>query len=92
MALQRHGAMGTIFDHPYAPSTLGSVLRAFTFGHVRQLDAVASRVLCGLAPAERLSSSRRAGCSATRRRAMLATLGELKTLRPGRATEQLDAR
>ena len=33
----------------YAPSTLGSFLRAFTFGHVRQLDAVASRFLTGLA-------------------------------------------
>jgi len=49
MALLRHGAMGTIFDHPYAPSTLGSFLRAFTFTHVRQLDAVAARVLSGLA-------------------------------------------
>lgn len=45
----RHGAMGTVFDRPYAPSTLGSFLRMFTFGHVRQLDAVASRVLCSLA-------------------------------------------
>ena len=33
----------------YAPSTLGSFLRAFTFGHVRQLDAVASRFLSRLA-------------------------------------------
>ena len=49
MALLRHGAMGTIFDHPFAPSTLGSFLREFTFGHVRQLDAVGSRFLCGLA-------------------------------------------
>ena len=49
MAVLRHGAMGTIFDHPYAPSTLGSFLREFTFGHVRQLDAVGSRFLCGLA-------------------------------------------
>ena len=32
----------------YAPSTLGSFLRAFTFGHIRQLDAVASRFLLGL--------------------------------------------
>src|SRR5665213_2086339 len=48
MALLRHGAMGTIFDHPYAPSTLGSFLREFTFGHVRQLDAVAARLLSGL--------------------------------------------
>lgn len=49
MALLRHGAMGTVFDRPYAPSTLGSFLREFAFGHVRQLDAVASRLLVGLA-------------------------------------------
>jgi hypothetical protein len=48
MALLRHGAMGRLFDRAYAPSTLGSFLRAFTFGHVRQLDAVASRFLAGL--------------------------------------------
>jgi hypothetical protein len=28
-----------------APSTIGTFLRAFTFGHVRQLDAVADRIL-----------------------------------------------
>src|SRR5699024_6229844 len=44
----RHGAMGKVFRRPYAPSTLGSFLRAFTFGHVRQLDAVASRLLIEL--------------------------------------------
>jgi len=49
MALLRHGAMGKVFARPYAPSTLGSFLRAFTFGHVRQLDAVAARVLIALA-------------------------------------------
>jgi hypothetical protein len=49
MALLRHGAMGTVFDRPYAPSTLGSFLREFAFGHVRQLDAVASRLLARLA-------------------------------------------
>lgn len=49
MAVLRHGAMETLFDRPYAPSTLGSFLREFRFGHVRQLDAVASRVLCALA-------------------------------------------
>ncbi|MGH3587395.1 MAG: IS1380 family transposase, partial [Pseudonocardia sp.] len=38
-----------LFDRPYAPSTLGSFLREFTFGYVRQLDAVASRFLCALA-------------------------------------------
>jgi hypothetical protein len=49
MALLRHGGMGRIFKHAYAPSTLGSFLRTFTFGHLRQLDAVASRFLVGLA-------------------------------------------
>jgi Transposase DDE domain group 1 len=48
MAVLRHGAMGTLFDRLYAPSTLGSFLRAFTFGHVRQLDAVATRLLSAL--------------------------------------------
>ncbi len=51
MALLRHGAMKKVFSACYAPSTLGSFLRAFTFGHVRQLDAVASRVLINLAHA-----------------------------------------
>ena len=49
MALVRHGGMGRLFARAYAPSTLGSFLRAFTFGHVRQLDAVASRFLIALA-------------------------------------------
>ncbi len=49
MALLRHGGMGRVFANAYAPSTLGSFLRAFTFGHVRQLDAVASRFLTRLA-------------------------------------------
>lgn len=38
-----------MFTHAYAPSTLGSFLRSFAFGHVRQLDAVASRFLTELA-------------------------------------------
>ena len=49
MAVLRHGGMGRLFARAYAPSTLGSFLRAFTFGHVRQLDAVASRLLTNLA-------------------------------------------
>ncbi len=49
MALLRHGAMGRLFDGVRAPSTLGTFLRTFTFGHVRQLDAVASRLLINLA-------------------------------------------
>jgi hypothetical protein len=50
MALLRHGGMKKLFVGAYAPSTLGSFLRAFTFGHVRQLDAVARRWLVNLAP------------------------------------------
>src|SRR3954464_12151659 len=49
MALLRHGGMGRVFTGAYAPSTLGSFLRSFRFGHVRQADAVASRFLLNLA-------------------------------------------
>src|SRR5690625_3846464 len=48
MELLRHGGMGSLFDRVYAPSTLGSHLRAYTFGHVRQLDAVGARFLSAL--------------------------------------------
>ena len=36
----RSGGMGTLFDGVYAPSTLGTLLREFTFGHARQLESV----------------------------------------------------
>ncbi len=49
MGLLRHGAMKRLFTGIRAPSTLGTFLRSFTFGHVRQLDAVASRLLINLA-------------------------------------------
>ena len=49
MRLLRHGGMGRVFTGRYAPSTKGSFLRSFSFGHVRQLDAVAARYLAGLA-------------------------------------------
>jgi hypothetical protein len=45
----RHGGMDRLFTGIRAPSTLGTFLRTFTFGHVRQLDAVASRFLAALA-------------------------------------------
>lgn len=48
MGVLRHGAMGKVLDRPYAPS-LGSFLRTFTFGHVRQIDAVASHFTLALA-------------------------------------------
>ena len=49
MDLLRHGGMDRLFTGVRAPSTLGTFLRSFTFGHVRQLDAVASRFLIALA-------------------------------------------
>ena len=49
MAVLRHGGMQRVLDACYAPAALGSFLRSFRFGHVRQLDAVASRALIGLA-------------------------------------------
>jgi Transposase DDE domain group 1 len=49
MDLLRHGGMGRLFAGISAPSTLGSFLRSFAFGHVRQLDAVAARVVAQLA-------------------------------------------
>jgi Transposase DDE domain group 1 len=49
--LLRHGGMGRLFDGVRAPSTLGTFLRLFTFGHVRQLDAVAAGLLARLAAA-----------------------------------------
>jgi hypothetical protein len=45
----RHGGMRSLFSSVYAPSTLGSFLRTFTHGHVRQLQAAARDTLIGLA-------------------------------------------
>jgi Transposase DDE domain group 1 len=49
MDVLRHGAMAEVFGGIRAPSTLGSFLRSFTWGNVRQLDAVASQFLSSLA-------------------------------------------
>ena len=49
MDLLRRGGMGRLFTGVRAPSTLRMFLRAFRFGHVRQLDAVVSRFLAVLA-------------------------------------------
>jgi Transposase DDE domain group 1 len=51
MDLLRHGGLPRLFTDIRAPSTLGTFLRLFTFGHVRQLDAVAARLLERLARA-----------------------------------------
>ena len=49
MDVLRHGAMTEVFGGIRAPSTLGSFLRSFTWGNVRQLDAVGRRLLTRLA-------------------------------------------
>ncbi len=49
MDLLRHGGMDRLFGGVRAPSTLGTFLRSFTFGHVRQLDSVAAELLGELA-------------------------------------------
>jgi hypothetical protein len=43
----RSGRTGLVLGHGVlAPSTVGTFLRSFTFGHVRQLDRVLDRALC----------------------------------------------
>ena len=44
----RHGALPELFGGIRAPSTLGTFLRGFSWGNVRQLDAVAIETLIGL--------------------------------------------
>jgi hypothetical protein len=44
----RSGGMKTLFDGVYAPSTVGTLLREFTFGHARQLESVLREHLVGL--------------------------------------------
>src|SRR5436305_5253992 len=45
----RHAGNAVVFDQIRAPSTLGTFLRAFTHGHVQQLNAVLRRLLIALA-------------------------------------------
>jgi hypothetical protein len=47
----RHGGMTELFGGVRAPSTLGSFLRGFTWGNVRQLEVVSRRLLAGLGAA-----------------------------------------
>ena len=49
MGLLRHGAMGVLSGGIRAPSTLGSFLRAFTWGNVLQLQKVHRQFLAELA-------------------------------------------
>src|SRR5665647_876458 len=55
MAVLRHGGMGRVFTGVYAPSTLGSFLRSFTFGHyadvgITGMSASSTRFLAGSWP------------------------------------------
>ncbi|HEY3548021.1 MAG TPA: IS1380 family transposase [Propionicimonas sp.] len=45
----RAGGMPIVFDTVYAPSTLGTLLREFSFGHARQLESVLREHLIALA-------------------------------------------
>ena len=45
----RAGGMPILFDKVYAPSTLGTLLREFSFGHARQLESVLREHLIALA-------------------------------------------
>jgi hypothetical protein len=44
----RSGSMKTLFSGVYAPSTVGTLLREFTFGHARQLESVLREHLVAL--------------------------------------------
>jgi hypothetical protein len=44
----RHGGMGKLFDQIRAPSTLGSFMRALTWGNVRQIETVNRHLLARL--------------------------------------------
>ena len=44
----RSGGMTSLFDGVYAPSTVGTLLREFTFGHARQLESVLREHLVAL--------------------------------------------
>lgn len=44
----RSGGMKTLFTDVYAPSTIGTLLREFTFGHTRQLESVLREHLAAL--------------------------------------------
>jgi hypothetical protein len=49
MGLLRHGAMPDLFGGVRAPSTLGSFLRSFAWGNVRQLERAGRELLAELA-------------------------------------------
>ena len=77
----RAGGMKTLFDGVYAPSTIGTLLREFTFGHARQLESVLREHLVALCRARR-SAARRRRAGVHRHR--LAAAPGLRTRQTGR--------
>jgi hypothetical protein len=55
----RAGGMKTVFGGVYAPSTVGTLLREFSFGHARQLESVLGRHRFAAAPGLRAGQT---GC------------------------------
>ena len=49
LGVLRAGGMPILFNGVYASSTLGVLLREFSFGHARQLESVLRDNLCALA-------------------------------------------
>ena len=81
MDILRHGAMADLFGGIRAPSTLGSFLRSFTWGNVRQLDTVARQLLAELAVGCAVAARR--GCPGVHRHGLDAKTG-LRARQAGR--------
>jgi hypothetical protein len=59
--LRSGNTAGVLSHRVMAPSTLGTFLRAFTFGHVRQLEAVVGEVLLRAGARQGMEHRRRCG-------------------------------
>ena len=79
--LVRSGGMTTLFDGVYAPSTVGTLLREFTFGHARQLESVLREHLVALC--ERVDLLPGVGQRSVHRHRLAAAPG-LRTCQTGR--------
>ena len=59
----RAGGMPILFDGIYAPSTFGTLLPEFSFGHARQLESVLRQHLIELTERTELLVHRRTGAA-----------------------------
>jgi len=71
----RSGGMKTLFDGVYAPSTVGTLLREFTFGHARQLESVLREHLVALCERVDLLAGAESRCSSTSTRCSARSTG-----------------